>query len=109
KARMCCNSVVRRNLLYNAGSDYAPEGSAGVLSILDITNPLHIKGIGETPTIGRISWNLALVDDLAYVVSDSTISAVEISDPEKPAVRGLCGPSGANMVYDSIKVIDYPA
>ena len=56
-----------------------------------------------------MSWILLLVDNLAYVVSDSTISAVEISDPEKPAVRGLCGPSGANMVYDSIEVIDYSA
>ena len=109
KARMCCNSVVRGNLLYNAGSDYAPEGSAGVLSILDITNPLHLRKIGETSTIGRISWNLALVDDVVYVVSDNIISAVEISDPEKPAVRGLCGPSGANMVYDSIEVIDFSA
>lgn len=109
KARMCCNSVVRGNLLYNAGSDYAPEGSAGVLSIFDITNPLHLRKIGETSTIGRISWNLALVDDVVYVVSDNIISAVEISDPEKPAVRGLCGPSGANMVYDSIEVIDFSA
>lgn len=109
KARMCCNATINGNLLFSAGSNYAPEGSAGVLSIFDITNPLHIKGVGETPTIGRISWNLALVDDLAYVVSDSTISAIEISDPEKPAVRGLCGPSGANMVYDSIEVIDYSA
>jgi len=109
KARMCCNSVVRGNLLYNAGSDYAPEGSAGVLSILDITNPLHLRKIGETSTIGRISWNLALVDDVVYVVSDNIISAVEISDPGKPAVRGLCGPSGAEMVYDAIEVIDFSA
>lgn len=109
KARMCCNSVVRRNLLYNAGSDYAPEGSAGVLSIFDITNPLHLRKIGETSTIGRISWNLALVDDVVYVVSDNIISAVEISDPEKPAVRGLCGPSGAEMVCDAIEVIDFSA
>ena len=105
KARMCCNAAIRENLLFSAGSDYAPEGSAGILSVFDITNPLHIRKIGETPTIGRTSWNLAVVDDFVYVVSDNTISAVEIANPERPTVRGLCGPSGASMVYESIEVI----
>ena len=109
KARMCCNAAINGNLLFSVGSNFASEGSAGVLSIFDITNPLHLRKIGETLTIGRISWNLSLVDDVVYVVSDNVISAVEISDPEKAAVRGLCGPSGANMVYDSIEVIDFSA
>ncbi len=103
---MCCISAIRGNLLFTVGSNYAPEGSTGILSIFDITNPLHIRKIGETPTVGRVSWNLRVRENILYVVSDTCISTIDITDPKKPTVKGLYSPSGTNMVFDVLEIID---
>jgi len=107
KERMCCVSAVKDNLLFTVGSDYAPGGSTGILSVFDIRNPLHMKKIGETVTVGRVSWNLRVRENNLYVVGDTCISTVDITDPEKPTVKGLYGPSGANMVFEVLEIIDF--
>jgi len=72
------------NLLIQAYGWFAPE-AGGVFSIFDLTDPLEPVFISQIDLVS-LPRDLILVDDIAFLLLNSWLYIIDISDPENPQI-----------------------
>ncbi len=100
------NMKLSGNLLYIAG---------GELSIVDISNPLHPRKIGQSKD--AFGGYIDVKDQYAYIQDGNNFSIVDVTEPAHPRLVGVCAARGSDFAisdshayvmnsFDGMTIID---
>jgi hypothetical protein len=86
--------------------DYAYVGMGARLVVLDVSNPHHLRAIGQTDVLPGTVQDLTVAGDYAYLAADEAgLRIIDIADPTSPIEIGFYDTVGA----EGVAVMDHYA
>jgi len=83
-SRFLVNAKLSDDLLFAVGVIHGSVEHTGILDVIDISNPLHPRLIGEIVLPLSFGYSIAIDDEIAYIACDSGVAIVDIGRPELP-------------------------
>jgi len=82
--RFYVSAEIVDNLLFAVGVILDSEERSGVLDIIDISNPIHLKTAGSITLHQNIALNIEIIGSLSYIACGSGVAVVDVSKQESP-------------------------